>query len=183
MLAEAKIPSENVAAAPTFGKPVNETHQSDGLLDSPTAIPDELDVCGSEFSWSSIGSGPSHSAAEGNASAPEVTSGFQAVLAPEIMPLSMPTVPDPSKSSAKRHSLYFWETITFKVSRQPCWGKPLTDMTQVEGVIFQLPKYRFVEGSDEFMAMVAGGVGPNEPIELDVALGDFETFLKAFLPR
>jgi hypothetical protein len=49
--------------------------------------------------------------------------------------------------------------------------------------VFQLPKYRFVEESEWFMAMVAGSVGPNEPIQLDVALGDFESFLKAFLPR
>lgn len=47
----------------------------------------------------------------------------------------------------------------------------------------QLPKYRFVEESDEFMGMIVGGVGLKEPIELDVALGDFESFLKAFLPR
>jgi hypothetical protein len=40
-----------------------------------------------------------------------------------------------------------------------------------------------VEESDNFMAIVAGGVEPNEPIELDVALGEFESFLKAFLPR
>jgi hypothetical protein len=62
-------------------------------------------------------------------------------------------------------------------------GKSLTDTSQVEGVIFQLPKYRFVEESDKFMAMVAGDAGTNEPIELHVALGDFESFLKAFLPR
>lgn len=40
-----------------------------------------------------------------------------------------------------------------------------------------------MEESDEFMAVVAGGVGANDPITLDVALGDFESFLKAFLPR
>jgi hypothetical protein len=40
-----------------------------------------------------------------------------------------------------------------------------------------------VEESDEFMRMVEGGVGCKEPIELDVTLGDFESFLKAFLPR
>jgi hypothetical protein len=56
------------------------------------------------------------------------------------------------------------------------------DMAQVEGVIFQLPKYRFVEESDEFMNMVAGHKS-SDAIELDVALKDFEGFLKAFLPR
>ncbi|KAH6907068.1 hypothetical protein BKA70DRAFT_1150737 [Coprinopsis sp. MPI-PUGE-AT-0042] len=49
-------------------------------------------------------------------------------------------------------------------------------------VTFQLPKYRFVEESEEFMRIVGGGEGDG-PIELDVALGDFESFLKAFLPR
>ncbi|KAH6907054.1 hypothetical protein BKA70DRAFT_1105019, partial [Coprinopsis sp. MPI-PUGE-AT-0042] len=52
----------------------------------------------------------------------------------------------------------------------------------VEGVVFQLPKYRFMEESEEFMGMVVGDK-PGEPIELDVALEDFEGFLKAFLPR
>ncbi|KAH6894024.1 hypothetical protein BKA70DRAFT_1320305 [Coprinopsis sp. MPI-PUGE-AT-0042] len=55
-------------------------------------------------------------------------------------------------------------------------------MSQVEGVIFQLPKYRFVEESEAFMGMVAKG-GGDGPIELDVALVEFESFLKAFLPR
>jgi hypothetical protein len=58
----------------------------------------------------------------------------------------------------------------------------LLDVVQVENVVFQLPKYRFVEESDEFMKLVEGDKS-NDPIELDVALKDFESFLKAFLPR
>lgn len=53
---------------------------------------------------------------------------------------------------------------------------------QVEGITFQLPKYRFAEESEEFMSIVTVGEGDG-PIELDVALGDFESFLKVFLPR
>ncbi|KAH6907066.1 hypothetical protein BKA70DRAFT_1563408 [Coprinopsis sp. MPI-PUGE-AT-0042] len=53
---------------------------------------------------------------------------------------------------------------------------------QVEGVVFQLPKYRFVEDSEVFMEMVTTSEGAGV-IELDVSLGDFESFLKAFLPR
>jgi hypothetical protein len=40
-----------------------------------------------------------------------------------------------------------------------------------------------VEESDNFMGLVAAGTGPDETIELDVALADFESFPKAFLPR
>ncbi|KAH6867908.1 hypothetical protein BKA70DRAFT_1087318, partial [Coprinopsis sp. MPI-PUGE-AT-0042] len=53
---------------------------------------------------------------------------------------------------------------------------------RVEGIVFQLPKYRFVEESEVFMAMATGNKA-DEPIELDVGLGDFEGFLKVFLPR
>ncbi|KAH6894000.1 hypothetical protein BKA70DRAFT_1117533, partial [Coprinopsis sp. MPI-PUGE-AT-0042] len=55
-------------------------------------------------------------------------------------------------------------------------------MIQVDGVMFQLPKYRFVEESEQFMRIFGGGEGGG-PIDLDVSLGDFESFLKAFLPR
>ncbi|KAH6867909.1 hypothetical protein BKA70DRAFT_1029404, partial [Coprinopsis sp. MPI-PUGE-AT-0042] len=58
----------------------------------------------------------------------------------------------------------------------------LNGMFQVEGVVFQLPKYRFVEESEVFIEMVAKN-GGDGPIDLDVALVDFESFLKAFLPR
>lgn len=40
-----------------------------------------------------------------------------------------------------------------------------------------------MEESDEFMGMVASGVEPKEIIEFDAALGDFESFLMAFIPR
>ncbi|KAH6894007.1 hypothetical protein BKA70DRAFT_1077901, partial [Coprinopsis sp. MPI-PUGE-AT-0042] len=52
----------------------------------------------------------------------------------------------------------------------------------VEGVVFQLPKYRFVEDSEVFMEMVTTSEGAGV-IELDVTLVEFESFLKAFLPR
>ncbi|KAH6867902.1 hypothetical protein BKA70DRAFT_1414320 [Coprinopsis sp. MPI-PUGE-AT-0042] len=71
--------------------------------------------------------------------------------------------PEPS---VQKHSVHFWDSITFKV----------------EGVVFQLPKYRFVEESEVFMEMVAKDAGDG-PIDLDVSLVDFESFLKAFLPR
>ncbi|KAH6903364.1 hypothetical protein BKA70DRAFT_1514263, partial [Coprinopsis sp. MPI-PUGE-AT-0042] len=52
----------------------------------------------------------------------------------------------------------------------------------VQGVVFQLPRHRFVEASEAFTGIVTKSED-DVPIELDVALGDFESFLKAFLPR
>jgi hypothetical protein len=83
----------------------------------------------------------------------------------------------------QKHSFYFWDFIVLKVSiGLNEWSSWLIGMTQVEDMTFQLPKYRFAEESDEFMTMVASS-GADRAIELDVALGDFESFLKAFLPR
>ncbi|KAH6867904.1 hypothetical protein BKA70DRAFT_1579029 [Coprinopsis sp. MPI-PUGE-AT-0042] len=132
---------------------------------------EELDVGGSEFSWSSVGSGPSVPIV--NASAVTLgTPGEEVAVAKEIPTLNQRTASTETRTehssapSMQKHSLYFWETITL----------------MVEGVVFQLPKYRFVEESDVFMGMVVGDKA-DESIELDVDLVDFEGFLKAFLPR
>ncbi|KAH6894019.1 hypothetical protein BKA70DRAFT_1407494, partial [Coprinopsis sp. MPI-PUGE-AT-0042] len=132
---------------------------------------EELDVGGSEFSWSSIASGPSASSAD----APAVTlgtSGEEVAVAKETPPLNQPTASTATRTehgsapSMQKHSLYFWDSIMFKV----------------EGVIFQLPKYRFVEDSEVFMKLVTTSEGDGV-IELGVVLVEFESFLKAFLPR
>jgi hypothetical protein len=136
MLVEARISSENASAVPTFGESMNEPYQpDDGLLDSPSVVAtDELDVGGSEFSWSSVGSGPSPSAAdEGSTSAAELGSGAQAASVTETTPLYIPISTDASnqgqpqrdeqeeyahralKLQPKKHALYFWDVITFHV--------------------------------------------------------------------
>jgi hypothetical protein len=119
LLVEARTSSDIVFAAPDLGEPMNETHEFEGMLDSPTAILDELDGGGSEFSWSSIGSGPPSATAEGNIPLPEVRSGDAVTWAQETTALDMPPVSDLSEPSAQTHSLYFWESITFKVSCHP----------------------------------------------------------------
>jgi hypothetical protein len=128
MLVEARISVENDSAARTFGEPTNDTHQPEGRLDSPSTIPsplDEFDVGGSEFSWSSVESGPSPSVLlGGNACAAEMSS-VQAA-AEETMPLDTPAV---AELSMQRHSLYFWDSITLKVSQQLGRENFLTDTT------------------------------------------------------
>jgi hypothetical protein len=122
MLVKARISSDNGPTAFTSSEPMDEIEQSEGLLDSPTGsalVVDELDVGGSEFSWSSAGSVPSPSAAEDDVPTPEVNSGDAMTLAQETTALDMPPVSDLSEPSAQTHSLYFWESITFKVSCHP----------------------------------------------------------------
>ncbi|KAH6894020.1 hypothetical protein BKA70DRAFT_1570753 [Coprinopsis sp. MPI-PUGE-AT-0042] len=130
---------------------------------------EELDIGGSEFSWSSVGSGPSQPSPDALAVTFKGTPGEELAVAKGTPPSSQPSVSTgtPTENapapSMQKHSLYFWDSITFKV----------------EGVVFQLPKYRFVEDSEVFTEMVA----KDGPIDLDVAPVDFESFLKAFLPR
>jgi hypothetical protein len=52
----------------------------------------------------------------------------------------------------------------------------------VEGVLLQLPKYPFVEESQSFMEMVTAGV-EEDNVVLEVSLHDFESFIKALIPR
>ncbi|KAH6907067.1 hypothetical protein BKA70DRAFT_1286143, partial [Coprinopsis sp. MPI-PUGE-AT-0042] len=133
-----------------------DTCWSEDLSPSVEAISlEELDAGDSDFSWSSVVSAPSTPGSDLSASNSEPTPATGDNVAQE---LTRSQTEQGSKTSMEKHSLYFWDSITFKV----------------EGVFFQLPKYRFVEESETFMAMVA---------PLDVALRDFEHFLKAFLPR
>ncbi|KAH6867901.1 hypothetical protein BKA70DRAFT_1492308 [Coprinopsis sp. MPI-PUGE-AT-0042] len=133
---------------------------------------EELDVGGSEFSWSSVGSEPSPPIPDELAVTFEGTPREEVAVVKETLPLNQLTVSTGTPMehapalSMQKHSLYFWDSIMFKV----------------EGIIFQLPKYRFVEESEAFMEMVAKG-GGDGPIDLDVALVEFESFLKVFLPR
>ncbi|KAH6907082.1 hypothetical protein BKA70DRAFT_1105024 [Coprinopsis sp. MPI-PUGE-AT-0042] len=75
----------------------------------------------------------------------------------------------------KDHKEYFWDVVRFKVANTR----------------FQLPLYRFVEESEYFATEYKlwadvskdGLATDDHVIELDVDLGDFECFLKVFLPR
>ncbi|KAH6893980.1 hypothetical protein BKA70DRAFT_1117632 [Coprinopsis sp. MPI-PUGE-AT-0042] len=71
------------------------------------------------------------------------------------------------------HRDYFWDVIRFKV----------------RGTRFQLPLYRFVEESEFFASKYGLCDSPSRDgfatsvIDLDVSPKDFESFLKAFIPR
>ncbi|KAH6894003.1 hypothetical protein BKA70DRAFT_1160824 [Coprinopsis sp. MPI-PUGE-AT-0042] len=169
------IKAHNTSAASATANPGEETAGtcwSDGLSPIVEAMTfEELDAGGSEFSWSSVASGQSPSSPYASA-AGLGASGEEVAEAKETPPLNQTIAStgrrteDASAPSIQKHSLYFWESITFKV----------------DGVVFQLPKYRFVEESDVFMEMVKTSEGDGV-IELDVTLVEFESFLKAFLPR
>ncbi|TFK23595.1 hypothetical protein FA15DRAFT_670312 [Coprinopsis marcescibilis] len=92
-------------------------------------------------------------------------------MASEVEPASAPTpVPSPNR----QHYQFFWEFLTFKV----------------DCVLFQLPKYRFVEDSPTFAGQYGIGLEHTDPngsgpsvIELDATPPDFEYFIKAMYPR
>ncbi|KAH6901053.1 hypothetical protein BKA70DRAFT_1569126 [Coprinopsis sp. MPI-PUGE-AT-0042] len=127
-----------------------------------------LDIGGSEFSWSSVASGRSTPIPDVSAASLESVPAEEVTVVEERgASTGTPTKHvSGSEPSIQKHPLYFWECITMKV----------------QGVAFQLPRYRFVEASEAFTGMVTKSE-EDGPIELDVALGDFESFLKAFLPR
>ncbi|KAH6894023.1 hypothetical protein BKA70DRAFT_1570756 [Coprinopsis sp. MPI-PUGE-AT-0042] len=171
MLIEAQSASAASAAMNSGEESAGTCGTDDRSPTIGTMTLEELDIGGSEFSWSSVGSRPSQPGPD----APTVT--FEGIFGEEVAVAKTPTWNQPTVSmgtpaehapapSMQKHSLYFWESITFKV----------------EGVIFQLPKYRFVEDSGVFMDMVQASK-EDGVVELDVALVEFESFLKAFLPR
>jgi hypothetical protein len=85
-------------------------------LDSPSAVAlDELDVGGSEFSWSSMGSAPPPFIPD--APLLSVRLAPETAVAQESVPLD--TAASTTEACAvpeqERHATYFWEPITFKV--------------------------------------------------------------------
>jgi hypothetical protein len=118
MLIEAMNTGQTAPDTTNSGAAMN----TDRLDSSSVVALDELDVGGSEFSWSSVGSDPSLSIPEN----PSPT----AMLAPEGIVAQEPGpwgIPDPSIEACatpeppvlEKHSMYFWESITFKVCIHP----------------------------------------------------------------
>ncbi|KAJ3519026.1 hypothetical protein NMY22_g13387 [Coprinellus aureogranulatus] len=68
---------------------------------------------------------------------------------------------------ARPDEVYFWELITFSVG----------------GLLFRLPKCRFIVGSPVFAEWVSNRESDDSPIKLeDVRAADFRIFLKLFFP-
>jgi hypothetical protein len=130
MLIEARSTSQTTPATVSFGHAENETLSSHDLCGSPDAFAiEELDAGGSEFSWSSIESGGSSPLAEISAPTPALEENLEPELtaAHESTPPAMPDLSvriddsrdsDP-KSMVQMHSLYFWDSISFKVNLSP----------------------------------------------------------------
>jgi hypothetical protein len=127
MLIEARSTSRTTPTTAKFGHAENETLSSHDRCGSPNAFAiEELDAGGSEFSWSSIESGGSSPLAEISAPTPALEKNLEpeSTAAHESTP---PAMPDPSvriddtresdpKSMVQMHSLYFWDSISFKVN-------------------------------------------------------------------
>ncbi|KAH6894004.1 hypothetical protein BKA70DRAFT_1570743 [Coprinopsis sp. MPI-PUGE-AT-0042] len=170
------IKAHATSAASATANPGEETAGtcwSDDLSPTVEAMTlEELDVGGSEFSWSTVASETAIPISDTPTAISNPTLEGEVAVAEAPLTQNQSTASTRTRTehasapSIQKHSLYFWESITF----------------QVEGVVFQLPKYRFVEDSEVFMEMVTTSEGDGV-IELDVTLVEFESFLKAFLPR
>jgi hypothetical protein len=93
---------------------------------------------------------------------------------------------------------YYWELVTFLVSsRSILPDVALTNLSQVEGHIFRVPKHNFIEHSKTFTLQYLVGRDQRNKSEaedpyddplshaivLDVSVDDFHCFLKALYPR
>ncbi|KAH6893992.1 hypothetical protein BKA70DRAFT_1570733 [Coprinopsis sp. MPI-PUGE-AT-0042] len=171
MISDAQAAGESAPFTTSPGN-MNVADCFDTLSPSVEALTlEDIDIADGDFSCPTPPSGPS--APAGFETIQESTQMPEATLEEEKVSLPVLTASNGAQTECiqegpmHKHSLYFWESILFKV----------------EGITFQLPKYRFAEESDEFMRVAARGEGDG-PIELDVTLGDFEAFLKVFLlPR
>ncbi|KAH6867898.1 hypothetical protein BKA70DRAFT_1452421 [Coprinopsis sp. MPI-PUGE-AT-0042] len=156
----------NGEATPLTTHPASDLTAADGFdCLSPSVeamLLEENDIDDSDFSSPSGLSEPSSPGTE--ASAPPMQKGESTGM--EESALSKPIASTGSQTEdmedalIQKHSLYFWESITFKAS--------FSDRTRERC---------------EMTCMIQRGGETRGPVELDVALGDFENFLKAFLPR
>jgi hypothetical protein len=117
---------------------------------------------------------------------------------PTLSDMTAATIPPSPPDTVDFDAEHYWEFVTFKVRRSwiPLYfyGSLSKEYDQVEGHLFRVPKYRFVEDSDHFSTLfdlenkLGQEYGLDDPhldaVKLeDVAVSDFQTFLNVLYPR
>jgi hypothetical protein len=120
MLVEARIDSENTLSASTSDPTMNARYDSGDfspIVEDIALV--ELDGGGSEFSWSSICSGRPKSDTPASETPPDnAVSALQGPIPSDDSTIGSGRVSG-SYLSTKKHSLYFWDSIMFKVRLGP----------------------------------------------------------------